>query len=173
MDAEELVPLSAAVGLYRSEFGGNSYSWYQSAARQFGSVAFCNLTIPAVKMSGRWQVAVSDVNRALDACRARRAEVAQRTAEYKAGIIHVEGAVIDWGSYTVRGAFHRLTILRPLEPSESSWRCNSCLELAQTERGGEECHRCRDWGSCGNDCTLTRVSCQACGTSLDLGQSGN
>jgi hypothetical protein len=125
------------------------------------------LHVPAVKTSGQWMVAADDVTRAVQARQAQEAELAQRTADYEAGILH-EGSEVQvaWGSYTVRGSFHRVTIPQPMAPAESWWKCNTCRESATTEHGRQECHRCRDWSPCGYDCTLTGISCQSCETSL-------
>lgn len=40
---------------------------------------------------------------------------------------------------------------------------------ASTENNASECHTCSDWNGCGTDCTLSRVFCAPCGTSLELG----
>lgn len=158
------ISLKRAVEIYG---GGNAYSWYRSEAARSGSVHMGGLTVSAVKISGRWMVAAQDVANAIQAQRADEAALAQRTADYEGGVLHEGPSVrVAWGTYSVRGSFHLATIPQRMAPSESWWKCNICRGSAATEHNGQECHRCRDWSPCGNDCTLTGISCPTCGTSL-------
>lgn len=52
--------------------------------------------------------------------------------------------------------------------SNGHWACASCHEVAEIDRDGEECHRCRDWSGCGTDCRATRAYCRSCGTEMKL-----
>jgi hypothetical protein len=51
--------------------------------------------------------------------------------------------------------------------SDGYWICNTCWTAATEDHDGEECHRCRDWSPCGNNCTLTRIRCRTCGALQD------
>ena len=48
--------------------------------------------------------------------------------------------------------------------SNGSWYCSGCDAPAVTEHNKPECHTCSDWNGCGQDCTLSKLSCRACGT---------
>jgi hypothetical protein len=168
MDVDpDLIPLAEGVALYG---GGNAYSWYRNQAHRGGTVFMGGQPVPVVKVSGRWMISKDDVTQAVEANQRDRAEVAQRTADYQAGILH-EGSVELTGgrSYTVRGPFHLLTVPQPMAPTDRWWICNTCRRPATTQHDpARECHRCRDWSPCSNDCTLVGISCPACGTSLAL-----
>jgi hypothetical protein len=51
--------------------------------------------------------------------------------------------------------------------SDGAWICNTRWTVATEDHDGEECHRCRDWSPCGNNCTLTRIWCRTCGSAQD------
>ena len=74
----------------------------------------------------------------------------------------------DWGGYRVRRDFHDAwsDYARVTRRSSGSWYCNTCFAPAWDEHRREECHTCQDWGGCGQDCTLSRIYCAGCGTSL-------
>jgi hypothetical protein len=62
----------------------------------------------------------------------------------------------------------KFKLVYPKEPHHrekygGSWHCCNCGRLAAAKREKEECHRCRDWSSCGNDCRLSELSCLECG----------
>ncbi|WFE51231.1 hypothetical protein [Micromonospora sp. WMMD1155] len=168
MDAgPDLIPLAEGVATFG---GGNAYSWYRSQAHRGGTVSMGGQRVPVVKVSSRWMISKAGVAQAVEAERRARAEIVQWTADYAAGVLR-EGLVQLTGgrSYTVRGPFHLLTVPQPIAPADSWWICNSCRQLATTRHDPDrECHRCRDWSPCADDCTLVSVSCPSCRTSLTL-----
>lgn len=168
------IRLSAAVERYRQEESApsNSYEWYRKQAQRDGKVRLGGLTIPARKKSGAWVVDEEDVGRSLDAHRQRIAERKSATLDYESHVLRGStGATTEttWGYYTIRGEFHLVTAnyIHPLK-GNTSWKCNTCWRPASTEHNREECHTCSDWGGCRRDCTLSRVYCDHCGTSLDI-----
>ncbi|MFF0099675.1 hypothetical protein ACFYO8_10110 [Micromonospora sp. NPDC005257] len=163
----DLIPLTEGVAIFG---GGNAYSWYRDQAHRDGTVFMGGQRVPVVKVSGRWMISSKDVAQAVEAVRRERTEIAQRTTDYEAGVLH-EGSIELTGGrhYTVRGSFHLLTVPQPMAPADSWWICNTCRRSAMMQHDPDrECHRCRDWSPCSNDCTLVGVSCPTCGTSLAL-----
>lgn len=166
-----MITLRAA--LARFGRGGNSYSWYRRSAQQSGSVSLGSDRVPARKVGGQWMVDEEDVDAALEHELARRAFIAQVTADYEAQLLQgTDGQQLktQWGGYRLAGPFHFVwsDMRAALHDSNGSWRCNTCWELAAREHEREECHRCRDWSPCGADCTLSAVKCSRCGTRLEL-----
>jgi hypothetical protein len=95
----------------------------------------------------------------------------QITADYRNRILHGgPGSTIrtGFGSYTVYADFHSIwrSDAKPWKDWGVYWFCNRCWQPATFAHGKPECHTCSDWGSCGRDCTLSEVSCQACGTAM-------
>jgi hypothetical protein len=101
---------------------------------------------------------------------AERSIVAQADADYDAHKLNPNGARLSWGSYSMRGGFHFLLsdYQHVRKRSDGGWLCNTCFEPAQMEHDKPECHRCSDWNGCGTDCTLSRIHCKDCGTSLSF-----
>ncbi|MFI7208452.1 hypothetical protein [Micromonospora aurantiaca (nom. illeg.)] len=170
-----MIPLADAVRRYRAEEGtpSNTYEWYRKQAQGYGTVSIGASQVPARKAGGRWMVQARNLDAALEQHRARRRLVHRATEDYKARRLH-EGndAFVEttWGGYTVRGAFHYVQNWSAiaLKDDNGTWWCNACWRPASREHGREECHRCSDWSPCGRDCTLSRVYCEACGTSIDV-----
>jgi len=99
------------------------------------------------------------------------AAMAQADADYDAHKLNPKGARLSWGSYRVHEHFHFVSsdYERIRKRSDGGWICNSCWKPASTENNRPECHTCSDWNGCGTDCTLSRVFCSECGTSLAVG----
>ncbi len=170
-----LIRLSDAVDRYRREEDApaNRYDWYRRAAQRSGSVSIDRVRIPASKVSGAWFVDDDDFERAIRAHRERIAERKAATIDYDNRVLRGDlGDWIDtdWGRYQVRDQFHLAwnRSALPWKSTGGSWRCSSCWQPAETEHNGPECHRCSDWSGCGRDCTLSRVFCAKCGTTLDV-----
>lgn len=165
------IPLSEAIERYQREPGapGNGYDWYRRSAQRYNEVSIHSHHIPAVKVGRQWMVDEADLNTALSAMREERAQQAQRTADYDRRILHPGTVRIDGGGYSVKGTFHFLwnDMNRARQRSDGCWICNTCWTVAAEDHDGEECHRCRDWSPCGNNCTLTRIRCRTCGSSQD------
>jgi len=169
-----VVRLSEAVERYRQEESAvsNSYDWYRRQAQRSGEVSIGGETIPARKQAGAWFVSEDDLARCLVTHRRRIAERKAATIDYGNHVLRGGRGVTvetDWGRYTVRGDFHEAIAdyIHPLK-GNTEWRCNRCWRPASTEHEREECHTCSDWGGCGRDCTLSRVFCADCGTSLAI-----
>jgi len=99
------------------------------------------------------------------------AAVGQADADYDAHKLNPKGARLSCGSYRVQGDFHFVSsdYERIRKRSDGGWICNACWKPASTENNRPECHTCSDWNGCGADCTLSRVFCSECGTSLAVG----
>lgn len=169
-----LIRLSDAVDLYQREEDApaNVYDWYRKGAQQRGSVSIGRMNVPASKVSGAWFVDEGDFKDAIGAHRDRIAERKATTIDYGNHILRGSSGDwvdTDWGRYQVRNRFHlsRDRRVPPWKGSGEHWVCSSCWKPAETEHSREECHRCSDWSDCGRDCTLSRVFCDTCGTTLD------
>lgn len=160
----------------------NSYDWYRQRAQREGVVNFGNRRqlvpagrpgMPVAKVKGQRMVDQDDVDRELAEHQASRAELEQITADYHNRILHGgPGSTIrtGFGSYTVHSDFHSIwrSDAKPWKDSGVYWFCSRCWQPAALAHDKPECHTCSDWGSCGRDCTLSEVSCQACGTTLAI-----
>jgi hypothetical protein len=161
------IPLSEAVERYKREPGAysNAYEWYRRSAQRGNEISIHGHAIPAVKVGSRWTVDEAELNTALIAMRDERALRAQRSTDYGQRVLHPGLVTIEGGGYQVKGAFHFLwnDAARAQHRSDGCWICNGCWTAATEEHGADECHRCRDWGGCGRNCTLSRIYCSACG----------
>jgi hypothetical protein len=169
------VSLADAVERYRRLPGayGNAYDWYRRSAARYGQVSFGATTVSAWKRGRQWMLDSSDVERALAAHQERIEERKRLTEDYAAHVLHGgDGTRVetDWGGYRVRRDFHFAwsDYARVTQRSSGSWYCNTCFAPAREEHSRDECHTCQDWGGCGRDCTLSRIYCTECGTSLDM-----
>lgn len=169
------IRLIEAIRRHGKRMDARSYESYRAEAHARGAVSIRGRVVPAFKRGGRWMVDVADFDAAVAAAlesEAREKRLREQAAtDYDAHRLHHAGPVATtWGGYRVSGAFHFVwsadEIMR--RRSDGQWRCNGCWKLASTENGKPECHRCTDWGPCGADCTLSRVYCEECGTSLEL-----
>ncbi|MGW4336651.1 hypothetical protein ACWEK5_28145 [Rhodococcus koreensis] len=108
-----------------------------------------------------------DVEDAVSRHREQCAHADQMTADYDSRILHQGTVLTVGGAYEVKGGFHILwnDMAQSFRRSYGFWLCNTCWDPAATERNGEECHRCRDWNACGDDCRLSRIYCSTCGAS--------
>jgi hypothetical protein len=169
------VSLADAVERYQRLPGayGNAYDWYRRSAARYGQVSLGVATLSAWKQGRQWMLDAADVEQALAAHEERIAERKRVTEDYAAHVLHaVDGASAetDWGGYRVRRDFHFAwsDYARMTQRSSGCWYCNTCFTPVQEEHSREECHTCRDWGGCGQDCTLSGIYCPGCGTSLDI-----
>jgi hypothetical protein len=166
--------LADAVEVFRGEPGSpsNSYQWYRKDAQYRGSVSLGGMSVLVRKISGAWWVEEPDLERALVALRERMAERHAATVDYKNRVLRgAPGGSVetDWGRYTVRGPFHLngYSGVPRYKGYDEVWVCSTCWRPTSTEHNREECHSCSDWGGCERDCTLSRVFCSPCGTSLE------
>lgn len=166
------ISLMEAVDRFKQEPGspGNAYGWYRQYAARYGTVPFSDHRVTAIKHGRQWMVDEFDLEAALISHREQRGHLDQMTADYNSHILHPGTVRTVGGGYTTKGAFHFRwnDIERALMKSEGFWRCNNCWASAVTEHNREECHLCRDWGSCGSDCTLDRIACSTCRTSATM-----
>jgi hypothetical protein len=160
-----------AIERYQRNPGAHSkaYDWYRRSAQRFNQVWIHSHVVPTIKVGRQWMVEEADLNAALAAMRESRAQQTQRTADYKKRILHPGTVRIDGGGYRVNGAFHFFwnDMDRARRRSDGSWICNTCWTVATENHDGEECHRCRNWSPCGNNCTLTRIRCRTFGSMQD------
>lgn len=179
-----LIPLQAAYERFRREPGCccNAYDWYRQRAQREGVVSFGNRRqlvatdrprAPVVKVKGQWMVDQEDIDAELAEHQASIGELKQITADYQNRTLHGEpGSTIrtGFGSYTVYSDFHSIwrSDAKPWKDSGVYWFCNRCWQPAALAHDKPECHTCSDWGSCGRDCTLSGVGCQACGTAMAI-----
>jgi hypothetical protein len=173
------LPLAEAVARYhrarreaRGMACGTSLSWYMRGARQDGTVYMGDVRPRAVKSGGRWYVDPQGVAEAIEAIAAEAARLRANDLAYKNRKLPASGTLqTTWGHVDVsREGFHFVYNERAaaLQESAGHWECSSCGKSATTEHNKPECHRCSDWSGCGMDCTLSGVSCKACGTSMPL-----
>lgn len=166
------VPLTEAVDRFKKEPGAwqNAYDWYRQSAARNGTVSFNNHRITAIKAGRRWMVDETEFEAALASYRQGRGHLERISADYNARILHPGTVRVLGGGYTVRGAFHFRwdDMARALKRSDGFWRCNTCWAPAALEHSRDECGRCRNWSSCGRDCTLSRIFCCKCGTAESM-----
>ena len=134
------------------------------------------------KIRGRWKVDPEQLDAAMPTLKAeaankqardaeRRVQTQRVTQDYANHVLHDGTQATTWGSYHSRGSFHCKFISYPDNgrwETMETWICSNCWQHAATEHNKPECHRCSDWSPCGNDCTLSRVYCVACGTELRM-----
>ena len=145
----------------------SSYEWYRKEAASTGKVDIAGKNVRAIKRRA-WMLNAEDFKAALAAARSQRQALHQVDKDYKAGKLRPGGAHTSWGGYSVRGNFHFVWSDedRVRHKSDGAWICNRCWKAASLEHNKPECHRCSDWSGCGTDCTLSRIYCEACGTSM-------
>jgi hypothetical protein len=177
-----MISLRAAYELYRREPGSvsNSYDWYRKQAQKGGLVRFGNRRqfaesgqsgMPVTKVKGQWMVNQEDLDAELAEHRASRAELEQVTADYHNRILHGRpGSAVrtSFGNYTTYDGFHSIwrSDAKPWKETDGYWLCSRCWQPATLTHGRPQCHRCSDWNGCGRDCTLSKVTCRTCGTSM-------
>ena len=176
------VSLQDAVRRFQREPGswGNSYNWFRAEAQRSGRVSLglqpqfeaATIDVPVMKVKGRWTVDAGELEEALKVHRRALGERHQITQDLAQHVLHGEpGSRLstDFGGYERHVDFHRVWDSVPLsERGGDSWICSRCWASASLEHGRQECHLCADWSGCGRDCTLSRVSCRQCGTSMPV-----
>ena len=40
--------------------------------------------------------------------------------------------------------------------------CDKCKSVADEKHNNRECHLCRNWNGCGDNCTLSSIYCKKC-----------
>lgn len=171
----ENMKLRNAVELYKKEERTplNSYEWYRKSAQRYGTVSIGGTNVPAYKLRGVWYIDGKIFDELIKKHRKIIKRLKQVTTDYSKGIIHGKnGDVVNTesGGYKIDGEFrfvwsdYELARMR----SSGTWYCNKCNILAETEHNGEECHLCSDWHGCRRDCTLSKVYCTKCGSSISV-----
>ena len=167
--------LKEAVSLYKQEEKAvsNSYDWYRKQAQTDGSIDIASKKITATKYRGIWYIDKADFSAAINQHRDQIKELKQITEDYRKGIIHGKNGDTthtEFGGYSIHGDFY--FVWDDVQPfrrkSYGNWYCKRCKSPAETEHNKPECHLCSDWNGCGEDCTLSKVYCKSCGTSLDI-----
>jgi hypothetical protein len=165
------ISLSEAIKRYQRDpdAHSNAYDWYRRSAQRYNQVWIHSNPIAVVKVGRQWMVEEADLNVALAAVREARARQSQQTADYQRRVLHPGTVRIEGGRYRLSNAFHFRwnDMARARGRSDGVWICNTCWTVATEDHDGEECHRCRDWSPCGNNCTLTRIWCSTCGSAQD------
>ncbi|MGY4541162.1 hypothetical protein ACVWY0_001071 [Arthrobacter sp. UYNi723] len=171
-DAGTNIVLKDAIERCAQHVRMNAYSYYRGQAALHGSAYFGPTRVAVFKVGSRWMVSEQEIQDAVAVIRQRNQDRQEATAAYADRRLSDSGTTVEteWGSYSVRGLFHRMTQRPPSSPvAVSSWRCNECFRFATTEHDHEECHLCRDWSGCNRDCTLSAARCDTCGTRMELG----
>jgi hypothetical protein len=174
-DPNDLITLRDAVQRYQQEPGSwsNAYDWYRRSAQRGGTVSLGPGEVPTTKIGNKWYVSRADLSEALAAHRADIALLKLRTEDFHQNILHgIDGDTIytEFGGYRRQGPFHFVwsTYERKTGRSDGAWYCSTCFKPTTTLHEKEECHRCRDWSPCGNDCRLSAVLCKSCDLRLDV-----
>lgn len=156
----------------------SSYESYRQDAHTRGYILIGGRTIATTKVGRSWTVDAEEFAAAIEAACTHQAveqrKIAEADGDYEAHRLDPSGrGRLSWGSYYVHGSFHFVSIdyARMRMRSNGGWRCNTCWEPASTEHNKPECYRCSDWSPCDADCTLSRIYCKNCGTSLSMGNS--
>jgi hypothetical protein len=176
------LPLREAVDHWKQQPGAsaNAYDWYRKSAQRNGQIWLGrdlqlggggNIHVGVQKVGRSWMVDKVAFESALLVNRTAKAETADITTAYDEHRLLVapgHSLGTTWGGYSVRQDFHQTWSNRPISYGGGSvtWYCNTCWNVAEQERNKPECHRCSDWSPCNDDCTLSAISCEACGTSL-------
>ncbi len=172
---KDRISLREAVSIYQAECGApeNAYDWYRKTAQRHGCVSIGPGELAAEKHENTWFVSRTDLMAAIAAHREDQALLEQRTRDFEANLLHcIDGDTIytEFGGYRRHGQFHFVWSTHDIgtKRSNGSWYCSVCFRRANLAHEKEECHRCRDWGSCGRDCTLSGVACVYCETMMTL-----
>ena len=170
----KIIKLNEAVGTYNPDRGiYHSYNWYREQAKEYGTVNIGDTNISARKEKGSWCIDSADFDRAVNDFINKKTEEKEQSQlmmeDHQKGIFHPGRIWIsDNCYYENKGDFRYEvdTYRQALKESDGIWYCNICNLPAETEHNNPECHRCADWGSCGKDCTLSKVYCSHCKKSL-------
>ncbi len=177
-----MIPLADAHARYVNSGGDAPLSRWQTRARVRSSfelgpgrqfVRGAPTSIRAHKVGGRWLVDEHEFAAALEEAVLARKELEQISQKYSDKLLVGEaGRRVNttWGYYVAGTVFHERIDYRAayLGGRGSLHRCNGCWEIATYERDRPECHLCRDWGSCGRDCTRSAIICATCGARVVL-----
>lgn len=81
-----------------------------------------------------------------------------------------ESVLTQSGGYFIKGSFRFEWKNYEKERGRiiGKWYCLTCNKEAGTEHLKPECNICRDWGTCGHDCTLSKVFCPKCGSKIEM-----
>lgn len=147
----------------------NSYNWYREYAQKYGYIPIGDTHVSVRKEKGSWVVDLDDFDHAVRSFINKKAEKEKHTHlmmdDHQKGIFHKGRiSISDSRYYDNKGDF-RLevdTYSMARKDSDGTWYCNTCNIPAETEHNNPECHTCSDWGSCGRDCTLSKVYCSRC-----------
>jgi rubrerythrin len=163
--------LKNAIEIYKKEEKAvsNAYDWYRKSAQKHENISIGDLQIRAFKIGREWHVDDNEFNKAIAKHRHSLSVIKENTKAFENGTLKGktgETIKIESGSVSFSKDFmfessdyHRLR-----GKSNGTWYCIRCNEPAKTEHNNPECHTCSDWGSCGDDCTLSRIYCLKCGT---------
>lgn len=161
--------LKKAIELYKQEekATSNAYEWYRRSAKENCKITISNVDIPTYKENNIWFVDVERFNEAIKEHRRILEQIKKNTEDHKKGIIHgKDGDIIctEWGGCKIHEnfRFEWQDYLIAHGKSDGVWYCIECNVIAEKENNKEECHVCNDWGSCGDDCTLSKVYCPKC-----------
>lgn len=174
MIVENEITLAEAIERARNRgvISGGSFEWFRKQAAKSGRVHIAEGTVIAFKRGRRWMVAEPQLEEAIVRAEghknAKNESERQAGEDYVARILNPKGARTSWGGYRVHGDFHFVwsDYERMRQRSDGGWTCNRCWKAAGTEHKKPECHTCSDWNGCGTDCTLSRIYCADCGTSM-------
>ncbi len=178
-----MISLTEAYERYRAAGGDAPLSRWRSSVRdhhrlELGPgrqlVPSASTTVSAHKISSRWFVDEGDFAAAHNESLLARQEIREISRQYNEEhrLVGELGHAIrtTWGYYIADARFHERVDFHAAYHGRggSLHRCNACWAIVTYEHNRPECHRCRDWGSCGRDCTRSAMLCEQCGTRAEL-----
>jgi len=163
-----MIPVARAAKRIPKEVQG-----YWHARRRYLCIG--EACLKPTKVGSRWMVDAALVKQTIEsevkAAREREKKVKEATRDYRKRVLWKGHVETEWGGYEVYGKFHECWSLPWTHDGRDDrrpWYCNGCFELAELAHNAPECHRCSEWGSCGTDCTLSRIFCPRCKTSRKI-----
>lgn len=177
-----LIPLADAHALYTDSGGTTPLSSWQKRSREYSNIEIgrcrqfavgSSTRVQTEKIGGRWCMDEQSFTVALNEMTLACAEVRSTSELYEQRQLRGDpGQRVEttWGYYIVSSPFHER--INPIAAyhrgSGSQHVCNECWVPASYEHNRPECHRCRDWTSCGGNCTRSAMTCPNCSARLVL-----
>ena len=178
-----MIPLAEAHERYKAAGGDAPLSRWRNEVRDHHRVELGHgrqlvpsdsTTVPAYKVGPRWFVDEQKFTTAHNEIVLARQELRDISRQYSEEhrLVGASGQTIrtTWGYYIAGACFHERVDHHTAHHGGggSLHRCNGCWARVTYEHNRPECHRCRDWSSCGRDCTRSAMLCENCGTRVEF-----
>lgn len=178
-----MIPLADAYERYRAAGGDAPFSRWRNYVRDHARIEIGpgrqlmpggSTKVAAQKIGGRWFFDEKEFTTAHNEVVLARQEIREISCQYsdERRLVGESGQTIrtTWGHYIAGASFHEWVDYRAASHGRggSLHRCNTCWAFVTYEHNRPECHRCRDWGGCGRDCTRSAMECENCGTRVEL-----